>query len=381
MRRRGSTEAGILAYLRASNADRYLIETDAELVDIAHRAAKYEPDAEAIADEAWQARQLAKAAAKPEQLDPAGAVLPFRTGAELLAMPEQSVEFLPLLGQDGWIIKGAAHLVSAFPKVGKTELIIRCIREWLDQGRSVVFLSEESERTWRIRLAKIGGDWSRFTILSALGHPVGAMLAQTFEREPDIVLIDTLRGVLAVADENKPEEMARSVNPWVAASQRSGATLIILHHENKAGGDHGRGVSGGHGLIGALDVIIEIRRDASVKTRRQISVMGRLLEPQEGIYERLDDGTVSYVGEARSIALDSIKDRVRDVLDGRADWATVKEIAAAMADPKPGADSVSRALAELANEERVIRDPALSTGSVAGKTYRWKTVTPLRERQ
>src|SRR5262249_26318141 len=61
--------------------------------------------------------------------------------------------FLPLLNCPGYLVRDWKNLVSAYPKVGKTELILACCRSWIEQGETVLWVSEEHRCVWKLRTA------------------------------------------------------------------------------------------------------------------------------------------------------------------------------------------------------------------------------------
>ncbi len=65
-------------------------------------------------------------------------------------------ESLPVLGQPGIVVRGWSHLFAGYPRKGKTELLARLVRFWLDSGETVLYLAEEARSTWALRLAGIG---------------------------------------------------------------------------------------------------------------------------------------------------------------------------------------------------------------------------------
>src|SRR5439155_148454 len=78
--------------------------------------------------------------------------------------------YLPLLGRDGYIVAGWSHLISSFPRRGKTELLYQSIRAWLQAGHTVLYLSEEPRTVWRWRMRQRSSDWPRgMRVVLALG--------------------------------------------------------------------------------------------------------------------------------------------------------------------------------------------------------------------
>jgi hypothetical protein len=73
---------------------------------------------------------------------------------EVMQNGKSPITFLQLLGMDGYIRRGRAHLLSGYPKTGKTELILRAIQEW--GADSVLYFTEESQETWEDRAYELG---------------------------------------------------------------------------------------------------------------------------------------------------------------------------------------------------------------------------------
>jgi hypothetical protein len=65
---------------------------------------------------------------------------------QALSDPSPALPMLPFLGQhqSSPFIVGATHLLSAYPKAGKTELLCRLVSEWCTLGYKVRYFSEES---------------------------------------------------------------------------------------------------------------------------------------------------------------------------------------------------------------------------------------------
>jgi hypothetical protein len=66
---------------------------------------------------------------------------------------ESVVTFLPVLGQEKFIAKGWSHLLAAYPKTGKTELLVRLIAEWSDER--ILYFTEEPTGAWDARMQKL----------------------------------------------------------------------------------------------------------------------------------------------------------------------------------------------------------------------------------
>ena len=220
------------------------------------------------------------------------------SGSELIASAEHASDLpmLPMLGQRKYLVEGWSHLLAGYPRSGKTELLFRAIREWLDEGHSVVYLTEEPRSIWEQRLRHRQDDWSNLQVVFALGTPPEVLFRRAFEGGEEIVIVDTLRNLLNLRDETDNSEVARVLNPWVAGSRRTEKTLIMAHHMRKGGGQHGEGISGGHALLGVFDIALELGRDDHHAARRTIKGYARLIETPEMVYERSEDGTFRALG-------------------------------------------------------------------------------------
>ena len=296
------------------------------------------------------------------------------SGSELIASAEHASDLpmLPMLGQRKYLVEGWSHLLAGYPRSGKTELLFRAIREWLDEGHSVVYLTEEPRSIWEQRLRHRQDDWSNLQVVFALGTPPEVLFRRAFEGGEEIVIVDTLRNLLNLRDETDNSEVARVLNPWVAGSRRTEKTLIMAHHMRKGGGQHGEGISGGHALLGVFDIALELGRDDHHAARRTIKGYARLIETPEMVYERSEDGTFRALGDPEQLRLSEVRDRVEAVLSD--DWGKTKDVLEALDEPRPGQEQVRLALGALARAGMAERDPPIEQDA-PGKTHRWRRTT------
>ena len=192
----------------------------------------------------------------------------------------QNLPYLPFLGADGYFVRGWSHLISGSPRVGKTELLKALVKEWLDEGLSVLYITEEPQVIWESRIN--GSGWSALRVVFGIQEDVGRLLDRAGTGNEDIVVVDSLRTLLQLDNENDNSEIARAVNPWISAHRDSGKTLILVHHNRKSGGDHGQGIAGGTALLGSFDIAMEIKRDDHVAERRVVQTYARLIESKGG---------------------------------------------------------------------------------------------------
>jgi hypothetical protein len=295
------------------------------------------------------------------------------TGAELAAAKSDFLDlpWLTLLGRTGYLVEGWSHLVSGYPRSGKTELLFACALEWLAQAREVLYLTEEPRLIWEARLSPRSGDetLSLLHVVFGLGADVHMLRSRCFNGSEPIVVLDTLRNLLSFHDETDNSAVARVLNPWVTEARRAGKTLIAAHHQRKGGGEHGEGIAGAHALLGTFDIAIELLRDRGDERRRIIRTFARVISPPTFMYERTEGGEMRVLGSPQDVAMDEVIERVRAVLT--TEWQKTSELRAVLGDPIPGIEQVRRALAHLTSQG-VEREPPLSEGDLPRRTHRWR---------
>ncbi len=282
----------------------------------------------------------------------------------------RSMDFLPLLEHEGYVMRGWSHLLAGYPKAGKTELVIRLCHEW--QGERILFLTEEPEGIWEARLATLPEGWEHVTLSFALGLEREEVLNAIAERTETVVIIDTIRNLLGFNDECDNSEIARVLNPLIALCRQQGKTLLLTHHLNKSGGDHGTGITGGHAFLGVVDVALELLpADGGSENQRKIRGWGRILSIPELLYEKREDGSFAALGSPVEVQLEQVKQRVLASIDG--EWLSLKDIQGTLDEPRPSTNQVRNALEELVVEGMMERDPPTAK---PGATYRYRTAKP-----
>src|SRR5262249_24275118 len=121
--------------------------------------------------------------------------------ADLAAEAEAEMEFLPLLGRDGYFVKGWSHLIAGYPRCGKTELVMACVPSWLAAGETVLYLAEEGRPIWRQRVhdRPVGSRGMR--LVFALGREPAELLVRMRDGAESVVIIDTARNLRVLPDD------------------------------------------------------------------------------------------------------------------------------------------------------------------------------------
>ena len=286
---------------------------------------------------------------------------------------EQELAYLPLLGHDGYIVQGWSHLVAGYPRTGKTEMLVETVQGWLDEGVTVIWFTEEPRNMWRHRILQ-RGSWPRgLRLVFGLGCQPATLLDLMRTAPEAVVILDTIRNLLALQDERDNSEVARVVNPWIAASRQVNKTLILVHHMRKGSGEHGEGIAGGHALLASVDVALELLHDPTgVPNRRRIRAYARLVQPAELLYERSSEGAMRALGTPDALERAELSRRLLCELG--LSWQGTDQVLGRLPDPKPSKEQARLVLMELARSGIIERDPPITQQSAQGKRVRWRQV-------
>ena len=281
---------------------------------------------------------------------------------------------LPFLGDTdsspfyiGW-----AHLVSAFPKVGKTELIHALCMDWIDVY-SIAYFTEEDKTTWAKRLLSFKSKpLDKIEYYHALGEGGANILGPMADSNADIFILDTAR-LLGIRNENDNAEVHGPLAPIISLVKQKGKTLIIIHHRNKNDElNQGLEISGAHAFLAIVDVGLIVTKGNKNENRRFLTGYGRITPVEGVVFERTEGGDTKLVGHIDEFKLSAVKKRVLeeacDVL-----WITTQEVMNKLT-PAPSLRQVQSALRELAEEGKVERDPSITVDSVKGKTLKWRKI-------
>jgi len=289
--------------------------------------------------------------------------------AETTAQGIPPVTFKPFLGRDGYVVKGWSHLVAAFPKTGKTEVMVRALADWPDD--MVLYVTEEPKSVWQARLLNLPAKFSHVSLFFGLGVQPGEIFERIKSGNETVFILDTIRNLLGLADETDNSAMARALIPYIAVAREQEKTIFFLHHDRKGGGEHGEGIAGAHAFLAVVDIALEIKRDGPEDSRcRLLRGWGRVVEIPRLIYELRDDGSMVALGSPALVTLGEVKNRVWSVLDD--EFEKTKSIRGHIDDPKPSEDQLLKALEELAQEGKTERDPPFSEGKRQGARYKWR---------
>ncbi|MDQ7840615.1 MAG: DnaB-like helicase N-terminal domain-containing protein [bacterium] len=292
-----------------------------------------------------------------------------RISGAALAADETSPEvaWLPFLRQLGVVGRGLATLLSAHGKAGKTTLLLYAVRALLPAlpGFRITWITEEPRALWRARVRRFPEMASpAFTLIFASGRPWPDVVARLAREETDLLVVDTVRAVCGITDENDQASVTAAIQPLVFLARRKGWALVLVHHLRKSAADVGLGHAGSHALVGLVDVAVELHRDPHSRTRRVCKTVSRFLEtPAEWVVDLRGD-EMQILGDPGLLAAAETVRRVHTVLD---ETPRSRDEVAALLEPQPSRGALHNALSVLVNEGKA----TLHGRGTKGNVYRW----------
>ncbi len=299
--------------------------------------------------------------------------------ADLADQPEEKIPWIPLLGFDGFIVKGWSHLIAGYTRTGKSELLTESMVQWLKSGMRVLYFTEEPEGLWKQRLHKRrqerSEEWPRgLQLVFPFGVDCKELLYRVQSGKEHTVIVDTIRNILQPYNENDNSELSRLMLPWINSCRESDKTGIFIHHDRKTEGSHGRGIAGGHALMAICDIAVEIVNVEGSETKRRVHSYARVYQPPDLEYD-WENGRIvrAQLSGQASNELNAVQSRLMLLMTD--DWQLTSDLMRNLGDTKPSGEQVRRALNELAERNKIVRDPQIGQDA-SGKTVRWKWNPP-----
>ncbi len=210
---------------------------------------------------------------------------------DILAESNERIEWLV----PGIIAPGVLAILSGDPKAGKSTFTAGMMAALVTGGdflgytlpkTQVEWLTEERPATlWPKRqqwpsLGKVktlmihergGGSWPE-----EIAEAVDRALASGAR----LLVVDTFAAwaQLVGDDEQSSGHVMAAMAPLLLAASK-GLAVLLIHHDRKSGGDHGRAMRGSGALAAAADIIVQLTRStAEQPARRRLSITGRFPE-------------------------------------------------------------------------------------------------------
>lgn len=185
-----------------------------------------------------------------------------------------------------WFGAGDVAVVRGAPGSGKTTLIaglasaIATGQPWLGRdtmdGAVLWIAAERSPDTCRTLKAAVGDAAVPIAMVDAAVNLatkeatddlIATCNALTAETNAPVraIVIDTLSRVIAGQDENSSAVMSLVMQQCTAISKATGSTIVLIHHENKAGGTRGSTA-----IDAAADCVIEVSANKKSRIARVV---------------------------------------------------------------------------------------------------------------
>jgi DNA-binding Lrp family transcriptional regulator len=248
------------------------------------------------------------------------------------------VEFPPPRWAVPGIIAEGVNLLCGAPKLGKSWLALGLAVDvatgghafgsiQVKQGDALYLALEDTGRRLQNRLRKVLGDTpapSRLTIQTACPPfpEGGAHIRQWLDTHPDarLVIVDVLAKMRGAETANSSAYSAdyHAINNIKRIADEYNVAVLVLHHTRKAAADDFLDqVSGTHGIAGAADAILVLKRTRGTAdgalhiTGRDIDETEKALKfhPGTGRWTLLDGPAVEHlVGDTRAKILSHLRE-------------------------------------------------------------------------
>jgi AAA domain len=290
-----------------------------------------------------------------------------------------AIQYLPVLGVDGFIVRGWSHLLAGWWRLGKSELMAATILPWLRLGEKVLWITEEPDSIWVDRAAMFDEiydpvPWEHLTLMDALSAPPNELLEKASNLAEDVVIVDTIREVCGNESMKDDDAVHRAMGPWLRRLRDDHITSVYVAQHRKAAGEQGERVMGSVTLPAKFDIVLELERVEGHERQRRLTARRRRRATAPLTYEMDDDDRIVVVPDGRSRGRVEVEAAVVSQVTASAEPLTTAEVRRRMT-PQPSLDSVLRALTAGAKDGRILRDPPIADDAWR-RTVRW-----LRTRQ
>lgn len=308
----------------------------------------------------------------------------FKSAREILS-PESRVETEWIAKP--WLARRAiTELVGKAKLAGKTTWALALAAAILDGNEfmghpttktSIVYISEESEVTFRIALERAHiGPRDDFHVLfwrETLGKKWPDAMAEAvtvaIEREAGLVVIDTLAQFAQLTGdrENNAGDALEAILPLQKGRDRN-LGVLMLRHERKQGGQLGDSGRGSSAFAGAVDIILNLGRPKGkhAENIRVINAVSRLDDVPASLVIELSSEGYRSCGTTERPSADAAEDLLLCILPTSETAAISLEQILAAAPPGTARGTIQRVIGEMKGKD------VIEIGSgVKGDPYRY----------
>ncbi len=311
----------------------------------------------------------------------------YLTVADILAMPEEQEQSLPLLGSvPDYFAKGRSHLLAGEPKAGKSELVWQSLLHWTEERVLVVTEEPSAELKERfLRLHLTPDSAPHVTIVTAREEGMEPHQILQVLRDPQftVLVVDTVRNLFAplIRDENDNAQVAQVMTKILSAA--AGRTVILLHHARKEGSTRTtHHVAGGMAFSGSVDRVLVLEFHENSKDRRTLEIVKRGRPLPKLLLQWGTDDRLYPEGDVDAVAFDELRQRVLRLMesaheDGE-DWLRKRDIFSRLGEPAPSDRHLRNVLDSLVEDGLLERDPPQDR---SGATYRYRLKPNLAQEE
>jgi hypothetical protein len=290
----------------------------------------------------------------------------------------ESIQHLPVLGADGYIVKGWTHLLAGWWRLGKSELMAVAVLPWLRLAHRVLWITEEADSIWADRADEFDDlypnvPWDRLVLMDAYSGTAGSRLDAASRISADVVIVDTVREVCQIVSMKDDDAVRAAVSPWLRRLRDGRRTLIFIAQHRKAAGERGERVEGSVALPSMMDVVLELEAVDGHDRQRRLSVRRRRSQTAPLLFEMDDEDRLVVIPDARSRSRVEAEAAALAVIADAAEPLTSVEVRRRMT-PRPSRDTVRRVLTAHAEAGRILRDPPIAEAA-GRRAVRWTSAT------
>ena len=298
--------------------------------------------------------------------DPLGGDVPdVYSIAEARLRHGETLDYLPVLGADGYIVRGWTHLLAGWWRLGKSELLAAAVLPWLRRGLVVVWVTEEAESIWVDRADAADElyepvPWERLILVDALSATPAALLNCVADiEEAAVVILDTVRECCQVPSMKDDDAVRGAVGPWLRRLRDGRRTVIAISQHRKAAGERGERVEGSVALPSMFDCVLELEAVPDQERRRRLTSRRRRAQVAPLLYEMDAEDRLVVVPDARSRSRLEAEASALAVIAASTEPLSTTEVRRRMS-PRPSPDTALRVLTALAESGRISRDPPIT---------------------
>lgn len=141
---------------------------------------------------------------------------------------------------------------------------------------------------------------ARIEIYSDLNSPpkVSALRETIAALEPALVIIDSLSKLCRVGEDNDNGEWQAALAPWEELARNQRAAIVVIDHDRKGEGTHGRAMRGASSKLAAFDAAIHVQRGATL-TARKLEMVSREIGDFTFVVDRTEEGYRASTGKEK----------------------------------------------------------------------------------